>query len=98
MSQKQPNKFVAQRAPTPPPLPPRPSGLTNGERGLVIRALRYYIHSERRAVQDAALAPRKGSQAKHDAHAADVKRQAEHHIEAAEALLTKLMPQSTEKE
>lgn len=72
---------------------------TNGERGLIRRALRYYINGERAAVHAVVCTSlRKGeTKAKREAHIADVKQQAEAHIAAAEALLTKLLPHSTER-
>lgn len=65
--------------------------LTSGELDLVRRALRYYISGEQRAVQEAAcFAKTLPNSAKHKEHAADVKRQADAHMDAAHALLEKL--------
>lgn len=73
--------------------------LSRGEIGLIRRALRYYINGEQRAVQEARAAANSFPKSpKHAAHAADVKQQADAHIAAAEALLAKLLPRSTDKE
>lgn len=65
--------------------------LTVGERGLIRRALLYYINGERSAIHDAAVKARDTNSASARIHAADVKRQADQHIEAATALIEKLM-------
>ena len=64
--------------------------LRTGEIDLVRRALRYYAHAERDAIQ---LAAKQGNAA----HAADVRRQCLPRIAAAEALTERLLHDPTLK-
>lgn len=66
-----------------------------GEITVLIRALRYFIHSERETVSKALLDARTKPSAKLKSHADITKRECELSIAAAEALLMKLMPQSS---
>lgn len=64
--------------------------LTAGELGLVQRAIRYYIQSEYKSIQEALVRARKTKKANDAKHAEDVRRQSLSHVDAAQALQTKI--------
>lgn len=62
--------------------------LSNGEKDVLVRALRYYISEHRRAIQ-AEVVKAKG---KDTPYVRTIKREAGENIEAAERLIKKLRP------
>jgi len=70
-----------------------PIPLSSGEIDMIRRALRVWAHCEQEAMQTAACA-------RDPAHAADVRRQVEPRIAAAEKLMNRLLrdPMQTDKE
>ncbi len=68
----------------------QPEALRPGEVDLILRALRYYVHGEQVAISNALLEARRTKRNKDALHAADVKQQAQSHIDAAQALHIKL--------
>lgn len=67
-----------------------PEALRPGEVELLLRALRYYVHGEQQAVSNAVLEARRTKRNKDALHAEDVRKQAQSHIDAAQALHIKL--------
>lgn len=69
------------------------SNLTVGETNLVVRALRYYINGEQRAIQEAVCKARASPKSvKFAGYARDITEQATAHIDAANNLIEKLRP------